>query len=79
LDWPLAIRRYLTAELLRRMLEQHNGWQGLVRWLYAGAVRNGERLPFSPSMDFLWPFVEEDAAAWEQERAKASSASEAPR
>lgn len=72
LDWPVVVRRYLTAELLRRMLEQHNGWHGLVQWLYAGQSRQGARLPFSPSLDFLWPMIEEDAAAWEQHRKTAN-------
>ena len=72
LDWPLSVRRYLTHLTLQRALDQHGGsWQELAVWLYAGRLRSGARLPFSPSLDFLWPMIKEDAAQWEQERAAA--------
>lgn len=72
LAWPVAIRRYLTAQVLQRAMEQHGSWQEVARWLYAGQMRQGARLPYAPSLTFLWPMIEEDAAAWEQNRKTAN-------
>lgn len=62
--WPVEVRRYIAKLTLDRALEQHDGWEGLVQSLYAGKLRGEERLPFAPSVAFLWPMVLEDAAAW---------------
>ncbi len=72
-EWPIEVRRYLTHRLLSRMLQDHDGWHGLVQWLYAGTMRNGERLPLSAKLDWLWPMIEADAAAWDAERTKGAT------
>lgn len=65
-EWPRELRRYLTQRLLDKALEQHGGWQGVAVWLYAGQKHPStpDRLPFSPSVDFLYPIMLADARAW---------------
>ena len=72
-DWPVEVRRYLTHLTLQRALDLHDGsWQELAIWLYAGQTRpDGERLPFSPTVDFIWDMILTDAAAWQQARTAA--------
>lgn len=67
-EWPVEVRRFLTAKLRDQMLQDHGGWHGLIQWMYAAKLRDGVRLPMRPSTEFLWPMVLEDAAAWEASR-----------
>lgn len=70
-DWPVEVRRYLTQRALDALLEQHGGWQGLAQWLYGGrphALAQGGRVPYAAGVDFLWPLITSDAAAWAAER-----------
>lgn len=73
-DWPVEIRRYLTHRALQRLLESQGGWQELALWLYAGETRpDGERVPYAPSIDGVWPFILADAQAWQTARAAATA------
>lgn len=66
--WPVEVRRFLTAKLLERMLQDHDGWHGLVQWMYGGQMRGEERLPMRPSIAWLWDKILADAAAWDAAR-----------
>jgi hypothetical protein len=69
--WPVEVRRYLTHKALERLLEFHGQWEGLAKWLYAGARRpDGTALPYTFTLDFVMPIVEADAAAWAESRRK---------
>lgn len=64
-EWPVEVRRFLTAKLRERMLQDHDGWHGLVQWLYGGQLWHGDRLPMRPSLAWLWDKILADAAEWE--------------
>lgn len=68
-EWPNEVKLFLGAKIVNRTLQQHEGWEGVCQWLYAGTERpDGSRLPYAGSLDYLWGFIVADAAAWNAER-----------
>lgn len=66
---PVDARRYVTALLLARMLDLHEGPAGLFQFLYAGTMRlvvgqPAARIPFTTNGRAMYPFLLEDTAAW---------------
>ena len=68
--FPLMLRRYLTHLVIQRVLSQHEGWAGVLTWLYAGTVREGSaaRIPYAATSEYLIPIATAEAESWERAR-----------
>lgn len=70
--FPVDVKRYLTARLLARCLEIHDGPADLIKWLYAGTERpDGQRLSYLTGGAECWAWVVEDTRAWVVEDTRA--------
>ncbi len=61
---PLEVRRYLTQRLLEKSLVVHEGPAGLIKFLYAGTERNGQRLSYLTGGAECWAYVVHDTQEW---------------
>lgn len=68
---PLEVRRYLTQRLLDKALLLHDGPAGLIKFLYAGTERNGQRLSYLTGGAECWAYVVQDTTAWLETKAAA--------
>ena len=75
-NMPIEIRRYLTARLLAKSLELHDGPAGLIRFLYAGTERNGQRLSYLTGGAECWAYVVHDTREWLAKRTAIATATE---
>lgn len=67
--WPIHVRRYIVAQVFGKILEQRGTYQEIVEWLYAGRIRQGERLLHAPKFNArLWAMVVQDAEEFAKQR-----------
>lgn len=65
-EWPPHLVAFLKASVWNKMLNDHDGPEGVLLWLTSGKIdpATGERIPFAPSVDFVYPIALSMADHW---------------
>ena len=67
-EWPSVVRRYMAHLVIQRVLAQHEGWPGVMQWLFCGQMRRNDRLPYAATVEYLYPIILKDAEEWDTTR-----------
>lgn len=69
-EWPPVLLQWLKAACWNRLLAFHEGPSGILVWLLSGNKHpiTGERLPYAPTADALYPIALQAAEAWAEKR-----------